>query len=68
MFLKEKLAHGPCPASIIDDAVEAGRLRAASVEKARVELGLVARRVSNGKGAVVHLCMTDQAAGLEARP
>jgi hypothetical protein len=66
MFLKEKLAQGPCPANIIDDAVEAGRLRAASVEKAKAELGLVARRVNNGKGAVVHLCTEVQAAKLEA--
>jgi hypothetical protein len=56
MFLKEKLARGPCPANIIDDAVEVGRLRAPSVEKAKAELGLVARGINNGQGAVVHLC------------
>ena len=67
MFLKEKLAHGPCPASVIDDAVEAGRLRVSSVEKAEADLGLVARRVSNGKGAIVHLCTTNQAVELEVR-
>jgi hypothetical protein len=65
-FLKGKLAHGPCPASIVDDEVEAGRLRMGSVERAKAELGVVARRLSNGKGAVVHLCTTDQAPGLEA--
>jgi hypothetical protein len=37
-FLKEKLAGGPCPGTTIDDAVEAGGLRAASVEKAEAEL------------------------------
>jgi hypothetical protein len=68
MFLKDKLAGGPFPANIVDDEVEAGRLRVSSVEKAKVDLGLVARRVSNGKGAIVHLCTIDQAAGLEARP
>jgi hypothetical protein len=39
MLLKEKLARGPCLANIIDDAVEAGRLRARSVAKAKAELG-----------------------------
>jgi hypothetical protein len=66
-FLEERLARGPfCPAAIVDDDVERGRLRGASVKKAKEELGLVARRVNNGRGAVVHLCLPDQAAELEA--
>ena len=65
-YLREKLERGPVPADQVDAEVESGRLRKASVEKAKAELGLVARRISNGKGAVVHLCTNDQVAELEA--
>jgi hypothetical protein len=65
-FLRERLAEGPFAAGILDDEVKAGRLHRGSVEKAKEELGLVARRVNNGRGSVVHLCLPDQAAGLEA--
>jgi len=65
-FLRERLAKGPVATAIVDDEVERGRLCAGSVEKAKAELGLVARRVNNGRGAVVHLCTADQAAELEA--
>jgi hypothetical protein len=65
-FLRERLAEGPFAAGIVDDEVKAGRLRAGSVEKAKEELGLVARRINHGRGSVVHLCLPDQAAGLEA--
>jgi hypothetical protein len=65
-FLRERLAKGPVAAAIVDDEIEAGRLRGGSVEKAKEELRLVARRVNNGRGSVVHLCLPDQAAELEA--
>ena len=55
-----------CPAAILDDGIERGRLRGGSVEKAKDELDLVARRVNIGRGSVVHLCTADQAAELEA--
>jgi hypothetical protein len=65
-FLQDKLAPGPFAAAILDDEVERGRLRVGSVEKAKAELGLVARRFNNCHGSVVHLCTDDQAAELEA--
>jgi hypothetical protein len=65
-YLREKLERGPVPADQVDAEVESGRLRTASVEKAKAELGLVARRVNHGRGSVVHLCLPDQAAELEA--
>ena len=65
-FLQERLAKGPLAAAILDNEIESGHLRVASVEKAKAELSLVARRVNNGRGAVVHLCTADQAAELEA--
>jgi len=65
-YLREKLERGPVPADQVDAEVESGRLHKVSVEKAKAELGLVARRISSGKGAVVHLCTTDQAEELEA--
>jgi hypothetical protein len=64
-FLRERLAEGPFAAGILDEEIKAGRLRGGSVEKAKEELGLVARRVNNGRGSVVHLCTVDQAAELE---
>ena len=63
-FLREQLAEGPLAAGLLDDEIKAGRLRGGSVEKAKEELGLVARRVNNGRGSVVHLCTADQAAEL----
>jgi hypothetical protein len=65
-FLRDRLAKGPHAAGLLDDEIKAGRLRGGAVEKAKVELGLVARRVNNGRGSVVHLCTVDQAAELEA--
>jgi hypothetical protein len=65
-FLRKRLAKGPVAAAIVDDEVERGRLRAGSVEKAKEELDLVGRRVNNGRGSVVHLCLPDEAVGLEA--
>jgi hypothetical protein len=64
-FLRERLAEGPFAAAILDDEIKAGRLRGGSVDKAKEELGLVARRVNNSGGSVVHLCLSDQAAELE---
>ena len=42
-YLREKLERGPVPADQVDAEVESGRLPKASVEKAKAELGLVAR-------------------------
>jgi hypothetical protein len=64
-FLQERLAEGPLVAGLLDEEIKAGRLRGGSVEKAKEGLGLVARRVNNGRGSVVHLCTVDQAAELE---
>jgi hypothetical protein len=62
-FLRERLAEGPFAAAILDDEIEVGRLHRGSVEKAKVELDLVARSVNNGRGSVVHLCLPDQVGG-----
>jgi hypothetical protein len=52
-FLRERLAEGPLAAGLLDDEIKAGRLRGGAVDKAKEELGLVARRVNNGRGSVV---------------
>jgi hypothetical protein len=64
-FLQERLNHGPCPASLIDEEIESGRLRVGSVEKAKIELHLTAHRINRGRGSVVHLCTEAQARALE---
>jgi hypothetical protein len=54
-FLRERLVEGPLVAGLLDEEIKAGRLRGGSVEKAKEKLGLVARRLNNGRGSVVHL-------------
>ena len=65
-FLREKLEHAPCPANVLDEAVEADRLHTQSAERAEQTLGVVARRISKGRGSIVHLCTAKQAQQLEA--
>jgi hypothetical protein len=64
-FLQERLNHGPCPVTLVDEEIESGRLRVGSVEKAKVELHLTAHRINHGRGSVVHLCTEVQARVLE---
>jgi hypothetical protein len=65
-FLSERLAEGPLAASLLDDEIKAGRLRGGRRESQR-RTRPRRRRVNNGRGAVVHLCTTDQAAELKGR-
>jgi hypothetical protein len=64
--LEERLQSGPVDVSDFDAAIARHEFDGRSAEQAKAKLGLVARRVNNGRGAVVHLCTADQAAGLEA--
>jgi hypothetical protein len=64
-FLEGRIAHGPVPAAELDAEVERRHLRTESAERAKATLGVVARRVHNGRRAVAHLCLPAQAAAID---
>jgi len=67
VWLEGRLQSGPVDVSDFEDAISRHVFDARSAEQAKIKLGIVARRIANGHGATVHLCLAAQAAALDAQ-